>query len=285
MQSMRFFFFFSLCFLSIFSFEKNYSKNFLTDQEKEELFLNILFVWYERISGILTYTEISKSFFEKIDQTDIEMINRFRNPSHKKVNGITLSQSLFFEFDECVFKLDRIFDEYVLLVDLGKKYLTEEQKIVLNKIKIESLGFILKKLLTLKNLFTFCENFYEAITEKNYSASRELVFYIDNIEHEFVKKRDFNFNLFENMNYYKNIYVSTDRLIIKIFESFLEAKITMRNLLNQFWYVVSFSLLDVIKYEYNKRSISYNDEYGDTLRLNLIAEEIFDMKKLPKEIL
>lgn len=285
MQSMRFFFFFSLCFLSIFSFEKNYSKNFFTDQEKEELFLNILFVWHQRVSGILTYTQISKSFFEKIDQADIEVINRFRNPSLKKANLIVSSRSLFFEFDEFILKLHKIFDEYVLLTNLGKKYLTEEQKIILNKIKIESLESILKKLLTLKNLFTFCENFYESITKKNYDSFRELVFHIDDIEPEFIKKRDFNFNIFENMNYYKNMYVSTDRLIIKILERFLEAKITMRNLLNQFWYVVSFLLLDGIKYEYNKRSISYNDKYGEILKLNLIADEIFDMKKLPKEIL
>lgn len=285
MQSMRFFFFFSLCFLSIFSFEKNYSKNFFTDQEKEELFLNILFVWHQRVSGILTYTQISKSFFEKIDQADIEVINRFRNPSLKKANLIVSSRSLFFEFDEFILKLHKIFDEYVLLTNLGKKYLTEEQKIILNKIKIESLESILKKLLTLKNLFTFCENFYESITKKNYDSFRELVFHIDDIEPEFIKKRDFNFNIFENMNYYKNMYVSTDRLIIKILERFLEAKITMRNLLNQFWHVVSFLLLDAIKYEYNKRSISYNDKYGEILKLNLIADEIFDMKKLPKEIL
>jgi hypothetical protein len=285
MQGMRFFFLFSLCFLSIFSFEQDYNKNFLTDQEKEVLFLNILFVWHERISGILRYTEISKSFFEKIDQTDIEIINRFRNPSHKKVDVITSSRSLFFEFDEFVFKLDRIFDEYVLLTDLGKKYLTKEQNIILNKIKIESLESILKKLLTLKNLFAFCENFYEAITKKNYDDSRQFVFYIGDIEHEFIKKRDLNFNLFDNINYYKSIYVSTDRLIIKILESFLEAKITMRNLLNQFWYVVSFSILDSIKYEYNKQSIIYNDQYGDILKLNLIGNKIFDMKKLPLEIL
>ncbi len=282
---MRFFFLFPLFFLSIFSFEQDYNKNFLTDQEKEVLFLNILFVWHERISGILRYTEISKSFFEKIDQTDIEIINRFRNPSHKEKNIIVSYRSLFFEFDEFIFKLDKIFDEYVLLTDLGKKYLAEEQKIILNKIKIESLESILKKLLTLKNLFTFCENFYEAITKKNYDGFREFVFHIEDTEHEFVKKRDLNFNIFDNINYYKNIYVSTDRLIIKILKSFLEAKVAMRNVLNQFWHVASFSLLDAIKCEYNKRSIIYNNKYGEILKLNLIVDNIFDMKKLPKEIL
>jgi hypothetical protein len=285
---MNFFVYFLFYFLCFFSSGLSSSDSFIaddlreqfrTDEEKELLLLYILFSWYERISGIVSYLDFSSVVFEKIERLDIAIMNRFRNPVKHKSNVIDCSSLELLHFNTLCHRLDVIFDEYVFLSDLGKIYLTGfPQAAVIDEVKSHSLHVMLSKLLTLKRLFSFFDTFYLHFIKKGHLFIDEQ----SDCDNDFFDQRKISLGLLENIHYYKDIYIRTDRLILDILNKIFEAKIALRKTVFDFWKLIGSALIESIKEQYNQRVLAYIERCGELKKLHL---PMVQEKVLPKEIL
>lgn len=255
-------------------------KNFFTREDRELLFLHLLLAWYERINLMHQYMPASSTFLKNLDSMDLAVISSFRDPSCLKIDHLTSCQKDFFNFYELLLKINKIFFRYVFLTNLAKEHLDEDQKAVLSDIKTQSLRYILMRILTLKNLYTFCENFYDIFLNKNARSSYNS-FGLQDCSLDALGERGIALNIFDNINYYKSLYVRTDKVMVKILSELLDAKAAIKKVMAAFWDLVSLSLLETIKNEYNKRISCYVEQFGD-LRILYIDKCI--LEELPKEI-